>query len=110
MLVVTLRQAQNCIGPLSTLRMTIDLIKATGSPLKHCQRVGKPFLFCCPVTGQNVQGYSESEESPNGEPPVRGRALSGLSNRPYRQSGNWEAVVGGDRRSPSSMTLLRPSI
>ena len=24
--------------------------------------MGKPFLFCCPITGQTVQGYSEATE------------------------------------------------
>ena len=29
--------------------------------------MGKPFIFCCPATRQNVQAYSEMEEPPNGE-------------------------------------------
>jgi hypothetical protein len=26
--------------------------------------MAKPFIFCCPTTGQNVQGYSERDEQP----------------------------------------------
>ena len=29
--------------------------------------MGKSFLFCCPITGQTVQGYSEANESPQDE-------------------------------------------
>lgn len=29
--------------------------------------MGRPFLYCCPITGQNVQGYSESDDLPDGE-------------------------------------------
>jgi hypothetical protein len=27
--------------------------------------MARPFLFCCPVTGMNVQGYSEAKKKPS---------------------------------------------
>jgi hypothetical protein len=29
--------------------------------------MARPFLYCCPTTGHNVQGYAESDDPPNGE-------------------------------------------
>jgi hypothetical protein len=46
------------------LRMTIDLSQSSSLAAEVSWASGKPFR---PVTGQNVQGYSESEEPPSGE-------------------------------------------
>jgi hypothetical protein len=32
--------------------------------------MGRAYLFCCPTTGQNVQGYSEQDPPEAGAPPV----------------------------------------
>lgn len=32
--------------------------------------MGRAYLFCCPTTGQNVQGYSERDPPEAGAPPV----------------------------------------
>ena len=32
--------------------------------------MGRVYLFCCPTTGQNVQGYSELDPPEAGAPPV----------------------------------------
>ncbi len=45
-------------------------IKSVSVALRIFVPMGRAYLFCCPTTGQNVQGYSEQDPPEAGAPPA----------------------------------------